>query len=447
MNKIRAFIVVAFVAIFSVTDAGWAQPGPAAFVSFDEFVKGVAAARFEDYARQKDLAVKRSEDFEGMRQHILSLYEDVTVAHSFMVDAQYFDCVPVDQQPSVRQLGLKHALLTPPPPTGEPEEKSQTPREPHGLTSPLTLGLVDSFGNAVSCEEGTIPMRRVTLEEMSRFETLDKFFQKSPWDGVGRAPQSEEPPAAPVPAHKYAHAVQTVNNYGGNSWLNIWSPTINGNATQIFSLAQHWYVGGRGKSLQTVEGGWQEYPLKYHTTNSVLFIYWTADDYNHTGCYNLDCAAFVQTSSNWYLGGPWSVSSSRGGQQYEFQLQWKLSGGNWWLYLQGSGAVEAIGYYPGKIYKRGQLTRFAQVIDYGGETVGTTSWPPMGGGGFASLGYQQAAYQRNVFYIDAGQSSRWSNLRASSPSPSCYTAIFARASSGNPWGSYLYFGGPGGPSC
>jgi neprosin-like protein len=446
MNRICAFVVVASFAIFSVTDAARAQPGPA-FVSFDEFLKGVAAVRFEDYAPQKDLAVKRSEDFEAMRQHILSLYEGVTVAHSFLVDAQYFDCVPIDQQPSVRQLGLKHALLTPPPPTSGPEEKSQAPRESRGLTSPLTLGLMDPFGNAVSCEEGTIPMRRVTLEEMSRFETLEKFLQKSPWDGVGRAPQSEEPPAAPVPTHKYAHAAQTVNNYGGDSWLNLWSPPINGSTSQIFSLSQHWYVGGRGRSLQTVEGGWQTFPLKYHTTQSVLFIYWTADNYKSTGCYNLDCAAFVQINSNWYLGGSWTLYSSPGGQQYDFQLQWKLSGGNWWLYLQGNGGFEAIGYYPGTIYKRGQLTRFAQVIDYGGETVGTTSWPPMGSSGFASLGYQGAAYQRNIFYIDAGQTSRWSNLRTSITSPRCYTSIFVLASSASSWGSYLFFGGPGGLSC
>jgi hypothetical protein len=60
-----------------------------------------------------------------------------------------------------------------------------------------------------------------------------------------------------------------------------------------------------------------------------------------------------------------------------------------WLHRQG----QAVGYYPGSIYRGGQLTRKARLIEYGGETVGSTVWPPMGSGHFASAGWQYAAYQ------------------------------------------------------
>ena len=451
MRRIHVLIVLVFIAMFPGANAVRAQSGPATFVSFDEFVKGVSAASFESYALRKDAGVKRVENFDEMRRHILSMYEGVTVAHSFIVDEQYFDCIPIEQQPSVRSLGLKQVVVAPPAPSVEPGEKSRTPEGggAQGLPSLLTLGLVDTFGNAVSCEEGTIPMRRITLKETSRFETLEKFFHKTPWGKVGQLLSDGEALTTdpPVPAHRYAHAAQTVKNYGGNSWLNLWSPSINGNASQIFSLSQHWYYGGRGKALQTVEGGWQAYPLKYNTTRSVVFIYWTADNYKNTGCYNLDCAAFVQVNRNWVLGGPWSIYSTRGGSQFEFQLQWKLTGGNWWLFVQGDGTFDAVGYYPGTIYKRGQLTKYAMGIDYGGETVGTSSWPPMGSGGFATQGFQQAAYQRSIFYVDAQQKSHWSNLRTSVPSPRCYTATFTPAFPGEAWGAYLFFGGPGGIFC
>jgi hypothetical protein len=450
VRRIHALIVAVFIAVFPWADAARSQSEPATFVSFDEFVKGVSAASFESYSLRKDAGVKGVENFEAMRRHVLSMYEGVTVAHSFFVDGQYFDCIPIEQQPSVRRLGLEQVVLAPLAPPAELADKARTPGEAgaQGLPSPLTLGLVDPFGNAVSCEEGTIPMRRITLEETSRFETLEKFFHKTPWGKVGQLLDDDESLAAdPVPVHRYAHATQAVKNYGGNSWLSLWSPPINGNASQIFSLSQHWYYGGRGNSLQTVEGGWQDFPLKYNTTRSVLFIYWTADNYKNTGCYNLDCAAFVQVNRNWYLGGPWSTYSTRGGTQSEFQLQWKLTGGNWWLFVQGNGTFDAVGYYPGAIYNRGQLTRYAVGIDYGGETVGTSSWPPMGSGGFAAQGFQQAAYQRSIFYIDTKQKSHWSNLRASVPSPRCYTAIFTPAYPGGSWGSYLYFGGPGGIFC
>ena len=37
-----------------------------------------------------------------------------------------------------------------------------------------------------------------------------------------------------------------------------------------------------------------------------------------------------------------------------------------------------VGYYPGSIYGGGQLSRYVQEIDFGGETVRSRIWPPMG---------------------------------------------------------------------
>jgi hypothetical protein len=130
-------------------------------------------------------------------------------------------------------------------------------------------------------------------------------------------------------------------------------------------------------------------------------------------------------------------------------MQWRLTGGKWWLFLQGDGAYEAVGYYPVSIYKRGQLSKNATVIDYGGETVGAASWPPMGSGSFASQGPSQAAYQSLIFY-NAGTGTtdtKWGNLGASQPSPKCYTLKLTPSSSGGSSGTYFYYGGPGGGSC
>jgi hypothetical protein len=417
------------------------------FVPFQQFLQEVQAARSKTFESVQGARVQGKVEFEKMRQHILSLYAGVDVAHSFLLDGQVFDCVPVAQQPSVRQLvGLDKVELEAPAPT-LPDAAQNLPEPSSGSVSPLTLGLQDAFGNAVSCAEGTIPLRRVTLEEMTRFGTLEKFLHKTP-DEKGLP--EDDAPRAPVASHKYAHAYQVVKNYGGNSWLSLWSPSVNTTLGQVFSLAQHWYVGGSGKSTQTVEGGWQVYPAKYNTTKAVLFIYWTADNYTHTGCYNLDCAGFVQTNSNWALGGTWTSYSTRGGSQYSFQMQWKLVDSRWWLYLQGAAGYEAVGYYPVALYSGGRLAHYADRVDYGGETVGTTLWPPMGSGAFASAGPSQAAYQSRIFYIktttviDGGV---WTSLKVTQPSPACYRLIFTPASGTSTDGSYFYFGGPGGGSC
>jgi hypothetical protein len=90
--------------------------------------------------------------------------------------------------------------------------------------------------------------------------------------------------------HHYAFTAHFVNNLGGNSNLNLWNDYVNNNVGQQMSLSQQWYAGG--SPTQTAEVGWQAQPSVWGTYNSVLFIYWTADGYDNTGCYNLDKRRF-----------------------------------------------------------------------------------------------------------------------------------------------------------
>jgi hypothetical protein len=279
-------------------------------------------------------------------------------------------------------------------------------------------------------------MRRVTLEEVTRFENLQRFFRKGGRD-KGH-PRLTPRPAADAAIHRYAHAYQIVNNNGGSSRLNLWSPVP---TPHNFSLSQHWYAGGSGGGLQTVEAGWQVYPDKYNTSKAVLFIYWTADGYRNTGNYNLDKPAFVQTDHSWVLGGTFDKYSTPGGEQREFCVHWQrdTSNGNWWLFLQGSGNLTPIGYYPRSLFGNGQMANFATDIDYGGEVTGAVSGQ-MGSGQFASTGWQHAAYQRTIFYFPTGGSSAWATLTGSD-TPTCYT-IDVHNNAGGDWGTYFFFGGP-----
>jgi hypothetical protein len=140
--------------------------------------------------------------------------------------------------------------------------------------------------------------------------------------------------------------------------------------------------------------------------------------------------------------GGFTNYSTQGGTQYEFTAEYYLYQGNWWLALGGAW----VGYYPGTLYRGGQMTRNAQVIEYGGETVGTTIWPPMGSGRWASARWRYAANQRNVFYIDTNSVTWWANLTAVQPSP-CYSTAGPYFSTQSGWGIYFFFGGPGGRGC
>ena len=425
----------------------------AGFIPFDAFIAGVSSATYEDYAGKEGVNVDNPETFQEMQSYILTMYANAKQVSSFTDESGmlYFDCITIDTQPSVVLQGIQKIERVPPQAAAEDKlEEGETPGKGEYAPSPLTLGLEDPFGNSISCPDDTIPMQRITLDKLVQYPDLRAFFSKDSDGSGGLPPTPKEDTPKPddgAASHRYAVGYQNLTNFGGNSWLNLWNPSIRGGT---MSLSQQWYDAGAGSGTQTVEGGWQVLPQKYNTANAVLFIYWTADNYGSTGCYNLDCAGFVQINNHWYLGGPWTNYSSTGETQWGFEMQWKLFRGNWWLFLKGPGDYEAVGYYPTSIYNGGALATSATAIKYGGETAGSSPWPQMGSGQFADQGWQRAAYQNTIFYIPQDQDDGtgvWADLSEYEPSPDCYTIDIVPAARGGDWGTYLFFGGPGADSC
>jgi len=425
-----------------------AQTPPPTFVPFDQFVRSVRDADAAALVARPGAKVTTTDSVEEMRNHVLSLYQGVQVSHSYVLGSQIFDCVPIQQQPSVRLLGLSN-IAVPPPSSALSGVAREGDHSIPATLSQLPAGKVkDDFGNSLGCEANTIPMSRVTLEQLSRFETLQKFFEKGP-NGAGHPlepAKSAAPPTIPTSAHAYSYTYQFVNNLGPSTNINLWRPYVYTNQNEIFTLAQLWTVGTSSGPVQTAETGWQNFPAKYGNENSNLFIYWTADGYRFTGCYNLDCAGFVQTSSSLHLGAGFSAYSLFDGPQYEIKLQYLLYQGNWWLNVGGSW----VGYYPSSIYGGGQLSHYSNLIEFGSESVpgffeGVNVWPSEGSTLFSSSGWTYAAYQRLIYYVNTSGTSVWAGLTAAQPSPKCYTISGPAFYSS--WGEYFYFGGPGGASC
>jgi hypothetical protein len=451
MKRVASLIAIGLVLIL----AGCADIAPrppddgSRFVSFDEFLANVKSARFEQYANRRDSRVKDAESFEEMRRHVLYMYDGVKQVSSFRSEDAYADCITIESQPSIRHLGIREIARAPTSSVLVRYSDGRVPGEKRYVDSIMKLGLKDRFGNPIECKPGTIPMQRITLETMTHFRTLRDFLAKNPVNFKGPFIDGREPEFRPDwdSTHLHAYGGQSVDNFGGNSWLNLWNPKGD------FTLSQHWYTGGTGSSNQTVEGGWMVEQDKYNTTNAVLFIYWTADNYKSTGCYNLDCTGFVQTNHNWYLGGTWNHYSATGGDQWGFEMQWKLYNGNWWLFLKGPGNYEAVGYYPTSIYNGGQMSKKATWLGYGGETTRKIGddWPQMGSGELAATGWQHAAFQNTIFYIARDEDDGvgvWADLSTTVESLlTCYTISYVGASSGGNWGTYFFFGGPGGTTC
>lgn len=383
--------------------------------------------------------VKSPEERERMKQYIEKLREGVKVVKSFPGPAgETIDCVDVYSQPALRRAGMKdHKIIFEPrnkPPQaqemskGEEIDEDKIPKQLYQLTGE-------------TCPEKTFPMTRLTMETLQRFETLDDFFKKrftlieKPFSGGGGSSGSS--------THEYAHARRTVDNWGAESVLNLWSPFVD--ETDEFSLSQIWVVRGSGSNRETVEGGWQKYYDLYGDWRSRLFIYFTPDNYGSGGCYNLSCGAFVQTNSSVYIGGGFTNYSSVGGSQYKIKLLWYKDGpdGHWWLRYGNTW----VGYYPRSLFDSNGLRNLGERVDFGGEIVNTSpggahTHTDMGSGYWPYQGFGYAAYQRNIQYVDTSNYyRRATGLSESRTNSDCYD-IDLHETSGS-WGVYFYFGGSG----
>ena len=433
-----ALIVIALLIAGCVGSRVPEPPTVQPFRPFGTFIAGVQAAQPAAFVGQPGFAVESAAAFAEMKAHLLELYSGVTARNSFVgPDRQVVDCIPIDQQPGLRPPGRPRAQVSRDVPRAaaaarELRGDSRLPGQRRSEDITLKRGEQDRLGNEIFCETGTIPMRRVTIEAMAAFRTLAAFLSKT--DG-------EKDPTRPADNsdHYYARGVQFVDNLGGDSWLNVWSPTVS--AGQM-SLSQQWFVSGEGDAKQTIEGGWQVMPAKWHMNNAALFIYHTTKGYaDKSGCYNTECSGFVQIANNIYLGRGFTNYSSIGGGQWGFNLQWKRhTDGNWWLFYKGPGDYIAVGYFPSSLYGEGGLATRAAKIAFGGEDTGKPSALEMGSGRKASENWQNAAYQNMIFYIDTNTTSQWANLEKYESNPDCYTADVHNISGS--WGTYIFFGGP-----
>jgi hypothetical protein len=403
-----------------------------------------------------------------MQQHIDSLYEQSDVVHRFTTaSGDAIDCVDIRRQPSLRRPEMRGHTLEMAPRTipAEPAARVVVPpvddgnaaRRPLAAEQEVVLhGGYDATGAERRCPEGSVPVLRLTLATMKSFRTLEDFHRKAPLHldpgAVARESELDARPGQGQPGlaaarygasayHQYAHAGRSVKNMGAEAYLNLWSPHTS--SSSEFSLSQIWVTRGTGSWLESVEAGWQVFRGLYGDDNARLFIY----SFSHRigSCYNLTCSGFVQTDNTVVLGGKFTSYSTTDGQQLDLQLMWYKDGadGHWWLRC----GTTWVGYYPRTRFDSAGLADHADRVDFGGEIIDASGYnvhtqTDMGSGAYADQGWQKAAYQRNIRYLDTSSAYQDApGLTASNTDPWCYNIQLSNGAGA--WGTYFYFGGTG----
>ncbi|KAL3636370.1 hypothetical protein CASFOL_020917 [Castilleja foliolosa] len=241
-----------------------------------------------------------------------------------------------------------------------------------------------------SCPENTVPIRRITEEDVLRASSVQRFGRK-----LRRHVRKESDVNTNIiNTHEYGIVYVEDSYYGASAVMDVWAPKVEGKME--FSLSQIWVMAGPSETLNTIEAGWQVFPDMYKDNSPRLFTYWTWG--YHNGCYNLVCPGFVQISRTIVPGAAIKPVSSYNNKLYDlpFYIYKDSKNGNWWLEVNHV----AVGYWPSKLFTHLQHGP-ANMIQFGGEIVnkrssGTHTKTEMGSGHFPNEWYGKAACFKSV---------------------------------------------------
>nr|XP_024377583.1 uncharacterized protein LOC112283283 isoform X2 [Physcomitrium patens]PNR53267.1 hypothetical protein PHYPA_009643 [Physcomitrium patens] len=354
-------------------------------------------------------------------------------------DGDIIDCVNSVHQPAFDHPALRnHSLQASPAAFPKNSLAEEVLRNKTGEPPPQ---LWHQTGQ--SCPHGTIPIRRTSAKDVLRAGSLKEYMMKKTGPSSPISPPSRTLQTQADNSHEHAIGYMRGDMlYGAQATLNVWNPTVQ--EPSEFSLSQIWVLAGTfNNDLNSIEAGWQVSPLIYGDSNPRLFIYWTADAYQGTGCYNLLCSGFVQTSNAIAIGAAITPLSSAGGSQYDISiLIWKdPSRGNWWMQF---GEDHLVGYWPASLFTH--LATSASMLEWGGEVVnsrpgGRHTATRMGSGQFPEKGFGQASYLRNIKFVDANNVLKTPlGMRTLAEHPACYNI---QKGANAQWGAFFFYGGPG----
>ncbi|XP_051119599.1 uncharacterized protein LOC127243555 [Andrographis paniculata] len=296
-------------------------------------------------------------------------------------DGDIIDCVDMFKQPAFDHPALKGHKIQLNPSEEMHEERSQDP----AATIPAQI-----WRRRGSCPKGTIPIRRmkkINTPSKARTETKVWKFDKSLNESKELYLMQKNHSVAILHTEGYAY-------FGAKGDIKVWNPKVEWDdeySTSRVALTNHY---------QMVQSGWAVSLLVIILSSTIIiyiyiqtrvFVYWTADDSNQTGCFDLTCPGFIQTSNEIALGAAlYPVSSPTGlPSQITIYIHKDLTTSNWWVQY---GEKTNIGYFPAELMD--MLKHNAEVAQWGGEVyssrVGGAGGVPhtataMGSGRFADF--------------------------------------------------------------
>ncbi|CAA7045373.1 unnamed protein product [Microthlaspi erraticum] len=286
--------------------------------------------------------------------------------------------------------------------------------------------------NGVGCPIGTVPIRRVTKEDILALNSLDdKYKPHGSWNTSTSGPKNVLHP------DQHYHAVGRTKGkgmrYNGATMdLCITAPQVK--PTQHSASRIHFQMGD-----DFIQAGITVNPVLYKDHNPRIYVFTKAGE---KSCFNNHCdVGMISVRQDLPLGMALSPVSIRAMEAYSttFGLIKDQASGNWWLLLGRKS--EQIGVWPEQIF--GQT--FGDKVEWGGEVF--RAWlpsPQMGFGYFPTGKRLEDAYIKRISILDGNfqYDRQVNNIEAVSDNTRGY-GVKQKIDKDIETGRVIYYGGPG----
>ncbi|KAL8499119.1 hypothetical protein ACS0TY_022189 [Phlomoides rotata] len=350
-------------------------------------------------------------------------------------DGDIIDCIDIHKQPAFDHPALKdHKIQMNPTYNIETETKKSE-------TSGDSM-LAQTWQRSGSCPKGAIPVRRVHKNDTSkRHSESDYRTKKAMPFHYNRAVNDTLNLLQPNHSLAILHT-EGFAYLGAKGDMKVWNPHVE--SDDEYTTSRVALKSGPINNYEAMESGWAVNPSVYGDRQTRLFVYWTADGSKTTGCFDLTCPGFVQTSNEIALGAAIYPISNPTGLSYQITIyiHKDLNTSNWWVqYNERTN----IGYWPPDLFDG--IRYHAETVQWGGEVYSTRvgthphTSTGMGSGRFPDPIMQSSGYIKRIRVLQNNLVlifPKWIYIYADEYN--CYQTYYVTDYVPDP---EFYYGGPG----
>ncbi|CAN8291037.1 unnamed protein product [Cochlearia groenlandica] len=295
--------------------------------------------------------------------------------------------------------------------------------------------------NGVGCPVGTVPIRRLTKDDILALYSLDDSYKpRGSWNTTTTTCNNSPNNVVHYDQHHYAVA-RTKNigkRFNGATMdLCITSPKVK--PGQYSASRLHIQIGD-----DFIQAGITVNPVLYKDNQPRVFAYTKIGRSGEKSCYNSNCdVGMILVRQDYPLGATIGTPSRRGSWQSHygiFGLIKDQGNGNWWF--EYGRDAEEIGFWPSQLFSQSN----GNLVEWGGEVYSASQpSPEMGYGYFPVMKIKYDAFAKRISILDGNYGVDWKVrfIELFSDDTRGYDVRGIQDSGISDIGHVIYFGGPG----